>query len=211
MRRLLGVAGGCVLALTVWTLAVQAQQPPAQQPAYWYYCPNPPGYYPYVKECPPGWMTVAPSPAGQPGTPAAPSGAFAYQVPFLTLVLSHGQELGLTPDQLQKLQELRTAFDKEAVARGALIRAAQGALNALLEQDQWDLPAIDAKVHEVATLQADQQFAAIKTVAAGEALLTPAQLQKLDAIGQWSPSPGGPAPAGPRPPSSPGGPPAPQG
>ncbi len=31
---------------------------PAQQ--YWYYCPNPPGYYPYIKECPPGWMTVVP-------------------------------------------------------------------------------------------------------------------------------------------------------
>ncbi len=35
------------------------QQPPAQ-PAYWYYCQNPAGYYPYVKTCPSGWMTVVP-------------------------------------------------------------------------------------------------------------------------------------------------------
>jgi hypothetical protein len=38
---------------------------PAPQPNeayYWYYCENPKGYYPYVRECPMGWMKVAPSP-----------------------------------------------------------------------------------------------------------------------------------------------------
>lgn len=28
----------------------------------WYYCNNPDGYYPYVKECPSGWQRVAPHP-----------------------------------------------------------------------------------------------------------------------------------------------------
>ena len=28
---------------------------------YWYYCSNPAGYYPYVQQCPGGWVTVAPS------------------------------------------------------------------------------------------------------------------------------------------------------
>lgn len=39
---------------------------PAPQPDeayYWYYCENPKGYYPYVKQCPNGWMKVVPSPA----------------------------------------------------------------------------------------------------------------------------------------------------
>ncbi|MCE7915835.1 MAG: hypothetical protein DYH15_14515, partial [Nitrosomonas sp. PRO4] len=27
---------------------------------YWYYCKEPQGYYPYVKECPAGWLQVAP-------------------------------------------------------------------------------------------------------------------------------------------------------
>ena len=31
-------------------------------PGYWYYCRNPDGYYPYVKECPGGWQQVAPQP-----------------------------------------------------------------------------------------------------------------------------------------------------
>jgi hypothetical protein len=41
--------------------------PPAPAaPAYWYYCRNPAGYYPYVPDCPSGWLpqpaTVAPPP-----------------------------------------------------------------------------------------------------------------------------------------------------
>ncbi len=38
------------------------QQAPAS--SYWYYCEGAKAYYPYVKECPGGWLTVVP--------PAAP-------------------------------------------------------------------------------------------------------------------------------------------
>ncbi|UOA08129.1 hypothetical protein [Methylobacter sp. S3L5C] len=45
---------------------IQQPPPPPQQqqyPAgYWYYCNNPEGYYPYVKECPLGWQQVNPIP-----------------------------------------------------------------------------------------------------------------------------------------------------
>ena len=43
-------------------------QPPPEQreePAYWYYCRKPEGYYPYVKQCPDGWMKVVPTPPSQ--------------------------------------------------------------------------------------------------------------------------------------------------
>jgi hypothetical protein len=42
---------------------VQQSAPQSEEPAYWYYCQDPKGYYPYVKECPNGWLKVAPSPA----------------------------------------------------------------------------------------------------------------------------------------------------
>ncbi len=38
---------------------IQPQAPPPP-PAYWYYCPNSQTYYPYVKECASGWLTVVP-------------------------------------------------------------------------------------------------------------------------------------------------------
>lgn len=41
-----------------------------QQPGYWYYCQNSQSYYPYVKECPGGWLTVVPQ--ATPPAPAAP-------------------------------------------------------------------------------------------------------------------------------------------
>ncbi len=39
--------------------APQSQQFPE---GYWYYCSNPEGYYPYIKECPGGWRQVDPIP-----------------------------------------------------------------------------------------------------------------------------------------------------
>jgi len=41
---------------------IQQESAPPQQ-AYWYYCQNAGAYYPYVKDCPGGWMQVVPSPA----------------------------------------------------------------------------------------------------------------------------------------------------
>jgi len=35
-------------------------QPEPQPVDYWYYCQEPQGYYPYVKNCPGGWMKVVP-------------------------------------------------------------------------------------------------------------------------------------------------------
>ncbi len=39
-----------------------APQPAPQTQNYWYYCTNPQGYYPYVKDCPGGWLQVVPTP-----------------------------------------------------------------------------------------------------------------------------------------------------
>jgi hypothetical protein len=35
-------------------------------PSYWYYCEAAKAYYPYVRECPAGWLTVLPQGAPEP-------------------------------------------------------------------------------------------------------------------------------------------------
>lgn len=47
---------------------VSPQQPTVyvQQQAYWYYCENAKAYYPYVQDCPSGWVRVVP-PTTEPG------------------------------------------------------------------------------------------------------------------------------------------------
>jgi hypothetical protein len=44
------------------------QQAPQQeeQQYYWYYCAESKTYYPYVKQCPGGWMKVVPTPQTPP-------------------------------------------------------------------------------------------------------------------------------------------------
>ena len=36
--------------------------PPTPSANYWYYCRKPDGYYPYVRNCPGGWLQVVPQP-----------------------------------------------------------------------------------------------------------------------------------------------------
>lgn len=36
--------------------------PPPPPQSYWYYCPDSRAYYPYVQQCPSGWLPVAPQP-----------------------------------------------------------------------------------------------------------------------------------------------------
>lgn len=38
------------------------QAPSPEEEDYWYYCREPEGYYPYIKNCPGGWMKVVPPP-----------------------------------------------------------------------------------------------------------------------------------------------------
>ncbi|RXZ38962.1 hypothetical protein D9O50_00075 [Oxalobacteraceae bacterium CAVE-383] len=48
----------------VYVTPVQPAAPPVyveqSKDDYWYYCAQPKAYYPYVKECPQGWMRVVP-------------------------------------------------------------------------------------------------------------------------------------------------------
>ena len=55
--------------------------------------------------------------------------------PLITIMLHHRTELGLSPDQVTRLETLRGDFAREAIRRGADIRIAELDLASLLEQD----------------------------------------------------------------------------
>jgi hypothetical protein len=40
---------------------IQQQAAPDYPSGYWYYCDDPQGYYPTVRECPDGWQRVPPT------------------------------------------------------------------------------------------------------------------------------------------------------
>jgi Spy/CpxP family protein refolding chaperone len=114
-----------------------------------------------------------------------------HESPLISMALAHSKELGLSPEQEQKLRDLQTGFAKEAVRKQADIRIAEIDLNAQLEQPRWDLAKVEPLVKQIAALRGDLRLARIRTLAAGRALLTPDQLEKLKQAGhQMGPPPG---------------------
>jgi Spy/CpxP family protein refolding chaperone len=106
-----------------------------------------------------------------------------HEGPLLTMMLHHSQELGLSAEQEKGLRDLRTEFAKESVRRTAEIRVAQIEVYALLDQERWDLAQIKPKAKQIAALEGELRVARLKTLAAGRALLTPQQLEKLKQVG----------------------------
>ncbi|HWI79844.1 MAG TPA: hypothetical protein VNS31_11640 [Ramlibacter sp.] len=56
---------GYPLPVTMYTSPVYVEQGDEAQSAYWYYCADSRSYYPYVQQCPSGWLRVVPGPAVQ--------------------------------------------------------------------------------------------------------------------------------------------------
>jgi Spy/CpxP family protein refolding chaperone len=128
----------------------------------------------------------------------------SHEGPLISMVLKHGQELGLSPEQEKKLRDLRTDFAKESIRRTAEIRVGEIELESLLEQGQWDLAKIEPKVKQIAGLQADFRLVRLKTLEAGRRVLTPEQLERVKQIGHRMQGMGGPGMMGPGPQMGPG-------
>jgi Spy/CpxP family protein refolding chaperone len=102
--------------------------------------------------------------------------------PLITIMLHHRAELGLSPEQVSRLEALRGEFTREAIRRDADIRIAELDLASLLEQDPLDLSKVEAKIREAAQMRADFRIARLRTVEQGKAVLTPEQRTRLQTM-----------------------------
>jgi Spy/CpxP family protein refolding chaperone len=153
-----------------------------------------------------GMMGPGMGPGGGPG-----GRDLSHEGPLISIMLEYKLDIGLTLEQEKKLRDLRTEFSKDSTRRTAEIRVAEIELESLLEQDKWDLGAIEPKVRQIAALQGDLRLARIKTLEAGRAVLTPQQLERLKQVGHRMRGLGGPGMIGPGGGVGPGGPMGPRG
>jgi Spy/CpxP family protein refolding chaperone len=102
--------------------------------------------------------------------------------PLITIMLHHRNELGLSPEQVSRLETLRGEFSKEAIRRDADIRIAELDLATLLEQEPVDLAKVEPKVRELAQLRADFRIARLRAIEQGKAVLTPEQRTRLQTM-----------------------------
>jgi len=117
---------------------------------------------------------------GGPGPGGPPPGV--AERPLVSFMLEHRTELGLSGEQVARLEALRSDFMREAIRREAEIRIAELDLAALLEQDPLDLGRVEAKVREVAQLRADLRIGRLRTIEQGKGVLTAEQRTRLQSL-----------------------------
>ncbi len=99
--------------------------------------------------------------------------------PVISYMLSHREQLKLTPEQVRKLEDLRNDFERNARKSQDDLRAAERGLEDLLRADSVDLKQAEAKVREVEKLRADQRIARIRAIEQGKSVLSQEQRDRL--------------------------------
>jgi Spy/CpxP family protein refolding chaperone len=102
--------------------------------------------------------------------------------PVISLMLQNREKLGLSSDQVKKLEQLKADFQKESIRRDADARVAEMDLKSLLEAQPADMAKVEAKVREIERGRADIRLARIRVIEKAKELLTADQRKKLQEI-----------------------------
>ena len=97
---------------------------------------------------------------------------------YLMHVLKHAKEISLTSEQIGKLKALQLDFNRIQARMEADIKIAGLELHALLEEEQAEFSAIQAKVDQLKKTEGALMLAAIKGKRDASALLTLEQREK---------------------------------
>ncbi len=92
------------------------------------------------------------------------------------------KELGVTPEQLKKLEDIRFNTEKETIQHRAALQVQRLELGRLIGADAPDRAAIDKKVQEVAQEEAALMRISITARLDARSVLTPEQRTKLSQI-----------------------------
>ena len=97
---------------------------------------------------------------------------------YLKHLLKHAKEIGLTSEQIGKVKAMQLDLNRTQARTEAEIKIATFELYALLEEEQAELSAIQAKVDQLKKAEGALMLAAIKGKRDAAALLTPEQREK---------------------------------
>ena len=97
-------------------------------------------------------------------------------------LLKHGKEIGLTPEQISKLKTMQLDQSRAQARAEADIKVATLELHALVEDEQADSAAIQAKVDQLKKAEGGLVFMAIRTRRGAMAILSPEQREKDQAM-----------------------------
>ena len=112
--------------------------------------------------------------------------------PVISQILNNKEALGLSADQVRKLEQLRDGFQRQSIRNDADLRIVELDIAALLENDPVDMARLEAKVRDGEKLRSDLRLARIRAIEQARGLLNMEQKKKLQELN--------PQPLAPRPP-----------
>jgi len=102
--------------------------------------------------------------------------------PAISQMLSHKDTLGLSADQVRKLEQLRDGFQRQSIRNDADLRVVELDIAALLENDPVDLAKLEAKMRASEKLRTDLRLARIRAIEQARGLLTAEQKRKFQEL-----------------------------
>ncbi len=102
--------------------------------------------------------------------------------PLISLMLRNREKLGLSDEQVRRMEQLRTDFEKESIRKDADRKVAEMDLDALLNAPTVDIAKVEAKVREIEKQRADLRIARIRAIEKAKEQLTAEQRKKLQEV-----------------------------
>jgi Spy/CpxP family protein refolding chaperone len=102
--------------------------------------------------------------------------------PVISQALNNREALGLSADQVRKLEQLRDGFQRQSIRNDADLRIVEIDIAALLENDPVDLAKLEAKMREEEKLRTDLRLARIRAIEQARGLLNTEQKKKLQEL-----------------------------
>ena len=102
--------------------------------------------------------------------------------PVISQLLSNKELLGLSADQVRKLEQLRDNFQRLTIRNEADLRIIELDIAALFESDSVDMGKLEHKVREGEKLRADIRIARARAIEQAKALLNAEQKRKLQEL-----------------------------
>lgn len=102
-----------------------------------------------------------------------------FEAPWISIILRHRSQLGLTAEQVATLERLRSDFGQQTAPQREKLRNAEMEIRRLLRDSPVDLDQVKAKIDEAEKLRAEFRYLRIETLEKGKSVLTEQQRDEL--------------------------------
>lgn len=107
--------------------------------------------------------------------------------PVISQMLNNKELLGLSADQVRRLEQLRDNFQRQTIRNEADLRILELDIGALLDNEPVDMAKLEPKMREEEKLRTDLRIARIRAIEQGRALLNAEQKKKLTELSRQAP------------------------